>query len=599
MAFPLDTRLLYRFSVNQGDFKKVSEEISRLRRALLSIGFPPGSSRRALICAYELAMNIVIHAYEGLVEARWQGGNVEIIAEDSGPGIADIELAMKEGYSTAPAHVREMGFGAGMGLPNVKKASDKFDLVSEVGRGTKASAVVRPVENQPTASGGFHSVRLDPSKCKGCTNCIKGCPTEAIRVRNGKAFILEDRCIDCGECVRRCPNKAKYVVSDSLSVVKRYDYPIALVAPSFYGQFDEHPAMVKQALKVACGFSDVFDVSVAADLVSRLVRHSLDAGLVPRPAISSACPAILRLIQVRYPSLLRNLVSCEAPMEIAAWLAKRLATERGVIRPSCIFVSPCPAKITAVRQPVGRGSSNVDAAVAMQDVVKVVHRALRDVKGEMPYPESTALGIGWGFAGGEALSVGRRAISVDGIAGASSVLEEIENGGFQDVDFVEAQACSGGCVGGCLAVRNPYVARVRLKDLVAKYKDAPEHPAVSYVSPGEPGLWFSIPITPRPVFRLHADPNEAEAKLKQLRDIEKRLPGLDCGACGAPTCRALAEDIVLGRGTVWDCTFKLRERLESLALEVKELAGRRPPAMGLQGDVPEEDRTDGSKGTGS
>ena len=84
----------------------------------------------------------------------------------------------------------------------------------------------------------FHSVTLDRDKCKGCINCIKRCPTEAIRVRNGKAKIISERCIDCGECIRVCPHHAKKAIYDPLSVIDNYEYTIALPAPSFYGQFN-------------------------------------------------------------------------------------------------------------------------------------------------------------------------------------------------------------------------------------------------------------------------------------------------------------------------------------------------------------------------
>ncbi len=109
------------------------------------------------------------------------------------------------------------------------------------------------------------------------------------------------------------------------------------------------------------------------------------------------------------------------------------------------------------------------------------------------------------------------------------------------------------------------------------------------IDTGRPELWFSLDLLPRPIFRLDADPRKAEAKLAELKSIELGLPGLDCGACGAPTCRALAEDIVLGRGSEWDCTFKLRERLGELAEEVVSLAAKRPPAMADPGGRPEAD----------
>ena len=87
-------------------------------------------------------------------------------------------------------------------------------------------------------SGFFHSVRLDESKCMGCTNCIKRCPTGAIRVRRGKAYIISERCIDCGECIRICPHHAKYAEKYSFDELQKYKYRIALPAPTLYGQFN-------------------------------------------------------------------------------------------------------------------------------------------------------------------------------------------------------------------------------------------------------------------------------------------------------------------------------------------------------------------------
>lgn len=581
-----ETRLLYQVEISRGEFQRISEETSGLKRSLLGIGFPAEASRRALIAAYELGMNIIIHADKGVLRLLWKDGLLEVFAKDIGPGIPDIALAMKDGYSTAPEYVREMGFGAGMGLPNARKASDRFHIESRVGEGTTVVCTVGPGSADLNASSYFHSVRLNPERCKGCTNCIKTCPTEAIRVRGGKAFILEDRCIDCGECIRRCPNLAKSAVSDPWDVLSGFDYKIALVPPSFYGVFaDMSPEEIRSALLAPGGFDEVFDVSVAADLCSQVMRDYIKDRPHDGPFISPSCPAALRLIQVKYPSLLKHVIPCEAPMEVAAWLAKsKIARARSIHNPAAIFISPCPAKITAARQPVGRGRSLVDAVIS----ASAAHLWVREHKGHMPleaarpFPESSGLGIGWGRSGGEMAAVGLPALTVDGIAHVSSVLDELENGSLKgQVDFIEIQACIGGCVGGCLHVANPFVSRMRLRQMAVAHRNAPPHPIAKSLSTARPQLWFSMELLPRPIFRLDSDPDKAEAKLQELISIEKELPGLDCGACGAPTCRALAEDIVLGRGSAWDCTFKLRERLEDLAEQVRQLATKRPPAMAV------------------
>lgn len=596
-GLPPETRLLYQFELAQGEFQRIGEETSGLRRALLGIGFPSEASRRAMIAAYELGMNIIIHAHRGVLRMSWRDGALEITAQDTGPGIADIDLAMKEGYSTAPPYVREMGYGAGMGLPNAKRSSDRFAIESQVGQGTSITCLVLPGSADLRAQPYFHSVHLDPDRCKGCTNCIKGCPTEAIRVRGGKAFILEDRCIDCGECIRRCPNLAKSAVSDPIDILGNFDYKIALIPPSFYGTFkDMEPGQVREALTAEGGFDQVLDVSVAADLVSEAMRDYISGNPGEGPFISPACPAVIRLIQVEYPSLLRHVIPCEAPMEIAAWLSKTMTgSARGARNPAAVFISPCPAKITAARQPVGRGRSLVDAVISSS----AAHVFVNEHKGQpgkasreggLGSIRSSGLGLGWGRSGGEMKAVGSRGLVVDGIREVSSVLGEVEKGALgNEVDLIEAAACPGGCAGGCLHIENPYVARMRVTNLARaqrKVQSDPD-PRVLSLSKGKPQLWFSMGLLPRPIFRLDDDPLKAEQKLRRLQVVEKELPGLDCGACGAPTCRALAEDIVLERGLPWDCTFKLRERLEALAEEVKDLATRRPPAMAR----PEDDGT--------
>ena len=134
----------------------------------------------------------------------------------------------------------------------------------------------------------FHSVRLDEDKCKGCVSCLKRCPTNAIRVRNGKAYIISERCVDCGECIRICPHHAKYAEKYSLNEILDYKYRIAVPAPSLYGQFNnlDDTDYVLTGLK-RMGFDDVFEVARAADIVSCPIRDKLRDPNLPRPLISS------------------------------------------------------------------------------------------------------------------------------------------------------------------------------------------------------------------------------------------------------------------------------------------------------------------------
>ena len=224
-----------------------------------------------------------------------------------------------------------------------------------------------------------HSVLLEPDICKGCTHCLKRCPTEAIRIRNGHAVIREERCIDCGECIRVCPYQAKKALYDNIDDFKDYKWKIALPAPALYGQFDNLDDLdfVVSGLK-NCGFDDVFEVARAAEIVSDYTRQYLAKADIPKPVISSACPVVVRLISVRYPSLIDNLLPILPPVELAARLAKKEALEKHPeLREEDIctlFISPCPAKVSYVRNPLGTEKSHVDGVLAIRDIYfKLLH----------------------------------------------------------------------------------------------------------------------------------------------------------------------------------------------------------------------------------
>jgi len=434
----------------------------------------------------------------------------------------------------------------------------------------------------------FHSVKLDRDACKGCTNCIKRCPTEAIRVREGKAVILEERCIDCGECIRICPNHAKSAVTDPLERLADFEYRIALPAPSFYGQFkSEVPPENFLLALLEIGFDDVYEVPYAAEVVSLAIRRYMAEHPERRPLISSACPAVIRLMQVRFPALLDQVIPIESPMEVAARLAKdRVVKELGIDRAKigAFFISPCAAKVTAAKQPVGNEESNVDGVLSMSvvcgEALKLLGRPRRK-PGQLS--RAGTLGIGWGRAGGENAAIGQGSLlAVDGIHSVIAVLEEVEKGKLRDVDYLEAQACIGGCIGGPLAVENPFVARVRMKSRT----ETSDKPGFQ-VDPGEVEklyeaglLTMKKKLEPRPVMQLDRDVARAITMVEALEKTVAELPGLDCGSCGSPSCRTLAEDIVRGAAFETDCVFKLRDRVQVLAQEVLELARKVPPAMG-------------------
>lgn len=413
-----------------------------------------------------------------------------------------------------------------------------------------------------------HSVSLDVSRCTGCTMCLKRCPTEAIRIKDGHAIINPDRCIDCGVCIRYCPNNAKKATYSKLDAVMKYKYKVALPAPTLYGQFEELDDIdyVLQGL-IDIGFDDVVEVSQAAELVSAYTRLYLKNESVIKPVISSACPVVLRLISLRYPMLKEHIMQMLPPMEIAARMARDKAKrEHPELKDEdiCIcFISPCPAKVSYVRNGFGEYKSEVDEVLSISDIYFNLINVMR--RGSVPAPisHSGMIGIGWATSGGECSAIfNDKYLAADGIENVNRVLDQLENGNISTLEFIELNACPGGCVGGVMALENPFVAKARLQTL-RRYLPVSQN----YLSEDEKEYipehyFFENMPTYRPIQRLSENFAESLRMMSDIQKIRGVLPGIDCGACGAPTCRAFAEDVVRGNVARDGCPVEKSKRLD-------------------------------------
>ena len=420
-------------------------------------------------------------------------------------------------------------------------------------------------------NGVHHSVTLQTDLCKGCTHCIKRCPTEAIRVRDGKAVIKNERCIDCGECIRICPYQAKRAMYDSLEKFDNYKYKIALPAPALYGQFDKLDDIdyIISGL-YRCGFDDVFEVARAAEMVSEYTRHYMKREDIPKPVISSACPVVVRLISVRFPSLLDNVIPIMPPVELAARIAKKEALKKHPDLKEediCVlFISPCPAKVSYAKNPIGVEKSAIDGVLAIRELYFKLVSEMNKIDTPAISSQTGIIGMSWAGSGGESSSLmNDKYLAADGIENVIHVLDEIEKENIRGIEFVELNSCNGGCVGGALTVENPYIAKTRLQSL-RRYLPVSLNHVGNLPENGElPSsvLWDSE-VDYVPVLRLDTDRAMAMKKMTQIQQISETLCDLDCGSCGAPTCRALAEDIVNGEASLDSCIIKLRQRLHEL-----------------------------------
>ena len=415
-----------------------------------------------------------------------------------------------------------------------------------------------------------HSVLLDESKCTGCTTCLKHCPTEAIRIKGGRALINPKRCIDCGECIRVCPHNAKKAVCGKLSDMERFKWKIALPAPSLYGQFDnleEIDYVLDGLLKI--GFDEVFEVSKAAELVTAYTRTYLKLDGVKKPAISSACPVITRLISLRFPSLSEHVIHMLPPMEVAARLAKEKAQkEHPELQPEDIgvcFISPCAAKASYVKNGFVSYKSFVDEVVAIKDIYFLLIGKMKKSDDVPQLSESGRIGIGWARSGGEATAIfNDDYLAADGIDNVIRVLDQLENGNIPQVEFIELNACAGGCVGGVLTIQNPFIAKARLQTLrryLPVSKNQIDKTEGDYIP--DYYLFDDLPEY-MPISRLSDSIAQSMRMLADIHAFKDTLPGIDCGSCGAPTCRAFAEDVIKGLSDIDGCPIKalkeLRER---------------------------------------
>lgn len=419
----------------------------------------------------------------------------------------------------------------------------------------------------------WHSVMLEKEFCKGCTTCLKHCPTQAIRIQKGKAKILKEHCIDCGECIRMCPYHAKKAVTDGFDAFKKFRHCVALVPPSFCAQFSktENTDMMLTALKYI-GFDSVFEVARGAQRISEETRKIIKGNELLKPTISSACPAVTRLIAIRFPNLIPNIIPFRSPMEISAVQARREAVERTGLSPEeigIVFISPCAAKATEIRNSVTSASGLVDAVVSLKDTYLKMAQTINKFKDEdiEALSASGSEGIMWALPGGEASASGvDRHISVDGISNVIKVFEDIEDGRLDDIEYVEALACTGGCVGGPLTAENCFVAEARLKRVCRSRTENKSSRIDSDIN-----VYWDKPLMYRPVMNLDDDVRAAMEKLIKIEEIYERLPKIDCGSCGSPSCHSLAEDIVRGYAEETDCVFRLREKISDLVDQMSEI----------------------------
>jgi iron only hydrogenase large subunit-like protein len=421
-----------------------------------------------------------------------------------------------------------------------------------------------------------HALKVLDDVCTGCTHCMKVCPTNAIRIRDGLARISDNHCIDCGECYKACPVHAIIVDQDDFNRILDFKYKAALVPSVLIGQFARNISIEKiyQALKKE-GFTHVFEAEAEIEALNEAIFQFQGKSHF-KPVVSSFCPAIVRLIQVQFPSLAENIMPIKAPLDLTALSIRKQLGDQGIPphEVGIFYITPCAAKIAAIKSPEGEEESNIDGVINMDFIFnKLFSRLSKDditEKKEDGKHDISAKTLCWALTNGESIHANGRSLAIDGVKNSIEFLERIENNEHSHFDFLELRVCDQGCPGGILMTSNRFLVTERIKERARKAVAAKQHgPYHSFLLENA----HISKIQPRSILKLDDDIEVAMVKMQRIRNLMCFLPGIDCGACGAPSCKSLAEDIVQRKAAVSDCVFIQKNMLKHGKLSVEHSVG--------------------------
>ena len=414
-----------------------------------------------------------------------------------------------------------------------------------------------------------HALKFKYDLCIGCSHCTSVCPTCAIHVEGGHPILDANRCIDCGMCYQTCPMNAIYIEQDDFETIYNFKCPVLLVPSIFSAQFPEKVS--QRAILSAIyhlGFQYVYEVEKSVDVLKEVINEKVKDADAEKPIISTFCPAIVRLIQVKYPSLVGNLLLTKPPLDVTALYIREVLVERGHAPEDIgiFYVAPCAAKIAAVKSPVGEEKSNIDGIINMNYLYNKVFRVIKQGvytlrEDEFDFHPLSKNSILWSLTGGEIkdLPVGRN-LAIDEVHNVSAFLDKLENEDLDGIDFLELRACDESCAGGILCAGNRFLIAERQRKR-AKQRPKTVTPQENNILNYKEYLKENMAVgevQPRSMDKLDDNISIAMRKMKKVFEITNDLPRVDCRICGYQTCKALAEAAVNNKADVRQCIFVQR-----------------------------------------
>ena len=397
------------------------------------------------------------------------------------------------------------------------------------------------------------------AKCKDCFKCLRECPVKAIRYENHQAKIIDSRCILCGKCTLVCPQNAKQVHSeaeDVLALLASGKKVVASLAPSFVSSFGVQDFDVMAEALSELGFAETEETAIGAKAVTEEYARLLKTGEF-RNFISSACPAVNRMIQLYYPSALKYLAPVPSPMVAHARMIKKRDPDAAIV-----FIGPCIAKKREAAE-----SGIIDGVLTFEELNALFERKninLGKIEAKTQSEKHSLKARYYPIPRGiiksfDALPDGYEYVAVDGVKRCAEVLEEVDSlSGL----FLELNCCEHACVGGpCRpatrsgAVKShEEVRRYAAKDIAAPAASVPE----TDLTQKHPRIILDDFI-----------PSEKDIRAV-LAKTGKNSPEdeLNCGACGYSTCREKAIAVLNGYADIEMCLPYMRSRAESMSYEI-------------------------------
>ncbi len=416
----------------------------------------------------------------------------------------------------------------------------------------------------------YHALGFRKEVCIGCSHCMNVCPTQAIRIKGGKAHLTDNRCVDCGKCYLVCPVGAIIVKQDDFNRIFDHKYKVALIPNVLPGQFPESVPF-GQICKVLknMGFTHIFEVEHGTRILSEAMEKKAGEPNNRKPLISTFCPAIVRLIQVRFPIFIPNLLLMKTPLDVSAMFIRRQLEKDGAKAKEVgvFYITPCAAKIAAIKSPVGEESSPITGVINMDFIYNKIYTKIKQGQTGDSSAESSdrqdlkPTEMLWSLTGGEADCMPGRSLAIDGINHVIEFLEKLENEENKDIDFLELRACDQSCAGGILTSENRFftVERIRKRAIEARKTILSGETSSGFrITDEKEYLMANLPVQevkPRSMDILDEDMGKAMSKMKRVQQLMEELPMVDCGICGSPTCSALAEDIVQGDAALEQCIY--------------------------------------------